>query len=52
MKKHLLILAAAFMMAVCVQARVITPTENQVWWGSLMKVTLRKATIPSVQGRL
>ena len=33
MKKHLLILAAAFMMAVCVQARVITPTENQVWWG-------------------
>ena len=33
MKKHLLILAAAFMMAVCVQARVITPAENQVWWG-------------------
>ena len=33
MKKHLLIFAAAFMMAVCVQARVITPAENQVWWG-------------------
>ena len=33
MKKHLLILAAAFMMAVCAQARVIKPAENQVWWG-------------------
>ena len=33
MKKHLLFVAAAFMMAVCVQARVINPTEGQVWWG-------------------
>lgn len=33
MKKHLLIMAAAFMMAVCVQARIINPEENQVWWG-------------------
>lgn len=33
MKKQLLIIAAALMMAVCVQARIITPAENQVWWG-------------------
>ena len=33
MKKILLILAAAFMTVVCAQARIITPGENQVWWG-------------------
>ena len=33
MKKFLLILAAAFMTVVCAQARIITPGENQVWWG-------------------
>ena len=26
-------MAAAFMVAVCAQARIITPTEGQVWWG-------------------
>ena len=33
MKKHLLMLAAALLLVTGVQARVITPTENQVWWG-------------------
>lgn len=33
MKKFFLILAAAFMTVVCAQARIITPGENQVWWG-------------------
>ena len=33
MKKHLLIAAAALVLAVCAQARVITPGEGQIWWG-------------------
>lgn len=33
MKKKLLMLAAALLLVTGVQARVITPTENQVWWG-------------------
>ena len=33
MKKFLLMMSAALMLAVCTQARVITPTEGQVWWG-------------------
>ena len=34
MKRQLLIvLAALLMQAVCTQARIITPAENQVWWG-------------------
>ena len=33
MKKQLLIAAAALVLAVCAQARVITPGEGQIWWG-------------------
>ena len=33
MKKQLLIVAAALVLAVCAQARVITPSEGQIWWG-------------------
>ena len=33
MKRFLLIMAAAFLTAFSVQARVINPTEGQVWWG-------------------
>lgn len=33
MKKHLLFVAAAFLIAVYVQAQVINPTEGQIWWG-------------------
>lgn len=33
MKKHLLMMAVGLMLAVCAQARIITPAENQLWWG-------------------
>ena len=33
MKRFLLIMAAAFLTAFSVQARIITPAEGQVWWG-------------------
>ena len=33
MKKQLLLMTAALLLAVSTQARIITPGENQVWWG-------------------
>ena len=33
MKKLLLIIAAAFMLAESAQARIINPSDGQVWWG-------------------
>lgn len=33
MKKQLLMMTAVLLLAVCAQARIITPGENQVWWG-------------------
>ena len=33
MKKKLLLMTAALLLSVCTQARIITPGENQVWWG-------------------
>lgn len=33
MKKHLLMMTAALLLAVSTQARIIKPVEGQVWWG-------------------
>lgn len=33
MKKHLLMIAAALLLAVNTQARIIEPKDDQVWWG-------------------